>query len=260
MFVLRGARPWTWGYQEYKEKMLGSVLANRTFSSYPLPAGYGFRLDERIVEYPWFLSRLPSGPGKLLDAGSVLNHELIVSHPSIAEKKLFISTLAPEPVAFWKRGINYVYEDLRDTCYRNDYFDWIVSLSTVEHIGLDNTLLYTRDKSKKEDDKTAYCKVLKEFRRILKPSGVLYLSFPFGKYRDHGWFQVFDASMVDNVISVFSPSAVREDCFRYEADGWQLSTRERSKDATCFDINIQKKYDADYAAFSRAIVCLEMVK
>ncbi len=259
-FVLTGKKPWSFGYNAYKEKHLKKVLSGGEFNVSELPPGYGYRIDERIIEYPWLLSRLPSGPGTLLDAGAILNHALIVSQPRLVEKKLFVSTLAPETVAFWKLGISYVYEDLRATCYRDNFFDWIVCLSTLEHIGLDNTLLYTQDNSKKENDINAYQKALIEFHRILKSGGTLYLSFPFGQYKDHGWFQVFDAPMVDNVIDVFSPSAVREDHFRYEADGWHISTREKSKNATCFDINVQKKYDADYAAFSRAVVVLELTK
>jgi SAM-dependent methyltransferase len=260
IFVLKGTKPWAWGYHPYKENAIDCVLKHGEFNSDSLLPGYGFRIDERIIEYPWLLSLLPSGSGKLLDAGSVLNNELIISHPLIADKKLFVSTLAPETVCFWEKGVSYVYEDLRETCYRDNFFDWIICLSTLEHIGFDNSFLYTQDKSRKEKDINAYQTALKEFHRILKPGGMLYLSFPFGKYLDHGWFQVFDASMVDNVIDVFSPSAVKEDHFRYEPDGWHVSTREKSKDATCFDINVKKIYDADYAAFSRAVVCLEMIK
>jgi hypothetical protein len=48
--------------------------------------------------------------------------------------------------------------------------------------------------------------------------------------------------------------------YRYETDGWKVSSRADSKNATYFDINKQKQYDPDYAAASRAVVCLTMVK
>lgn len=260
LFILRGRRPWTLGYDAYKKREIIKVLRKDQFSVESLPRGYGFRLDERIIEYPWILSRLPEGPGRLLDAGSTLNFDFVMSHPSLLRKRMFISTLAPERNCFWKRGISYVYEDLRETCYREDYFDWVVSLSTIEHIGMDNTMLYTKDASKKENAPDAYMLALWEYRRILKPRGVLYLSFPFGRYQNRGWFQVFDGARVDALIRHFSPSSVKEELFRYASEGWKISSREESKEATCFDIHRQKSYDDDYAAFSRAIVCLELIK
>jgi SAM-dependent methyltransferase len=259
-FVLSGKRPWSYGYHAYKQRHLNEIISRGSFNCETLEPGYGFRIDERIIEYPWMLSRLPSGCGKLLDAGSALNFDFILSKKVINEKKLFISTLAPEKNCFWSREISYIFEDLRDSCFKNNYFDWIVSLSTIEHIGLDNTMLYTEDGTKKENAPSSYLSAIREFRRILKPGGVLYLSVPFGKYKNHGWFQVFDGGMIDKLVQTFSPQSMTEKYFRYDKDGWHVSSRERSRDATCFDIHQQKNYDADYAAFSRGIVCLEMIK
>src|SRR4030088_2822748 len=56
--------------------------------------GFGYKLDERLVEYPWLFSRLPDGPGALLDAGSVLNHDFILSHSRLQSKNITIMTLA----------------------------------------------------------------------------------------------------------------------------------------------------------------------
>ena len=43
-----------------------------------LPARYGFRVDERVVEYPWLFSRFFAGEGTLLDAGSTLNFDYLL--------------------------------------------------------------------------------------------------------------------------------------------------------------------------------------
>jgi len=48
------------------------------------------------------------------------------------------------------KGISYIFEDLRESCFRDDYFDIVVSLSTIEHIGLDNTMRYTHEPDKKK--------------------------------------------------------------------------------------------------------------
>ena len=259
-FLLNGQKPWTRGYLVYKRRSILQSLAANPFASAQWPQGYGFRLDERIVEYAWLFSRLPDRSGRLLDAGSILNFDFLIAHPTLQSKQIFISTLAPENQCFWRSGVSYIYEDLRDTCYRDNYFDWIASLSTIEHIGLDNTLLYTHDPAKKEMDAEAYLTALKEYHRILKPGGTLYLSFPFGKHQNYGWFQIFNAVMLDRVIQTFAPRQVRELHFRYDPSGWLPSSRDESSNATYFDIHQQQTYDADYAAASRAIVCLELVK
>jgi len=257
-FVLNGRIPWKAGYVAYRNRYVSSVLRSKKFDESILQSEYGSGLDERAVEYPWFFSRLPEGSGRLLDAGSVLNHKFIILQEVLRVKKVFVSTLSPEPHCYWRYGISYVFEDLRDACFKDGYFDWVVSLSTLEHIGLDNTFLYTDDASKKENLPNSYLNAIKEYRRVLKKGGTLYLSIPFGVHKNHGWFQVFDSAMVDRVVETFSPSSAREFIFRYEGRGWSMSSREACKDAICFDINAEKRYKKGYPSFSEAIACLEL--
>ena len=260
LYPVFGMKPWRLGYVPYKFTAIRRAIAQGVLNDGVLPTGHGFRLDERVVEYPWFFSRLPSSEGNLLDAGSVLNYSFLLSQPALANKRVFISTLAPESDCYWSRAVSYVYEDLRDSCFRDNYFDWVVSLSTIEHIGLDNTMLYTQDETRRENDDDAYLAAVKEFKRVLKPNGTLFLSMPYGQHRNHGWFQIFDAEMVDRIIKAFAPAEYRESHFKYKADGWLVSDREQSSGATYFDIHTQKHYAADFAAASRAVVCLELRK
>jgi SAM-dependent methyltransferase len=260
-YVAGGRKPFATGYGVYKERRLSRVLAAGGFDPLGLPAGYGRRLDERIVEYPWLFSRLPPGPGRLLDAGSALNLNFLLGAPAIRAKRVFILTLAPERRRERMRpSVSYVFGDLRETAFRENWFDWIVCLSTLEHVGMDNARFYTADPTGREADPRAYLAAVAELHRILRPGGTLYVSVPFGRHRDHGWLQVFDDAMVDAVVDVFRPASRGELCFRYERDGWQASSREASRDATYFDYHERRRHDDDYAAAARAVLCLELVK
>ena len=259
-FLAAGNPPWKPGYERHKIRCITTALADPAFDPDYLPPSYGWRLDERIVEYPWLFNRLPTGPGRLLDAGSILNHPYILPHQKLQEKNCFISTLAPEGWSAWNLGVSYVFEDLRETCFRDKYFDFIVCVSTLEHVGMDNSYLYTKDKKKSEKCTSDFIKCLEELRRTLKENGKILLTVPYGIYQDHGWFQVFDQDLLDTAINAFAPTQVREWIYRYLPDGWVRSDRQAAASALYFDIHTAKDYDPDYAAASRAIACLEMTR
>ncbi len=245
-------------YAPHKVSELCRVL-EMPFDGGKLPPGFGHMLDERLVEYPWLFSRLPNGPGELLDAGSVLNHDFILGHERLKGKKITIMTLAPEGHSFWDRGINYVYGDLRHTHFRDDYFDSIVCVSTLEHIGLDNQRFHSGNLDEAEQGGT-YLAAVEEFRRTLKPGGRCYITMPFGKNFRGQWHQVFDGDMVDEMVATFAPSSSKETYFRHLPDvGWQTSSRSAAADAIYFDYEVDKPFPGCPAA-AEAIVCLEMVK
>src|SRR5438876_1105159 len=91
------------GCGSYRQVQLQEHLYKRLPDG-ELPEGWGLWLDERVVEYPWFLSRLPPAPGKLLDAGSVLNYDYVLCHERLNNKTISICTLAPESENYCHRG------------------------------------------------------------------------------------------------------------------------------------------------------------
>jgi SAM-dependent methyltransferase len=257
---MRGTPPHTIGYQFYKRRMIQKYLSPGVFIKAIDLGQYGLHLDERVIEYPWLFSRLPENDGRLLDAGSALNFGYLLSHERLACKQIFISTLSPEVYSYWRRGISYVFEDLRQTCYCENYFDWVACISTIEHIGLDNYMLYTKDQSKLENRKDDYLRVISEMRRVLKPGGKLFLTFPFGKYRNHGWFQIFDADMVEMVRETFAPTHAEESFFKYDTVGWRKAKSLELHDSEFFDVHAKRRLDSDCAAAARGLACLELTK
>lgn len=256
-------KPWSLGYSAYKYDAVADFIKSPSLSEFQgktLPDGHGYRMDERFVEYPWFFSRLRGNEKVLLDAGSVLNHRQILTLHQLAERKLYISTLFPEGRLEILPSPSYIYEDLRDMSFKDGFFDAVCCLSTLEHVGLDNTKLYSPNEADLENDKYSHLKAVSEMHRVLKPGGKLYLTLPYGQYKNHGWFQVFDAEMIQRIIDAFSPAECSATYFRYENDQWNFSNEEACKDGYCFDIHATKQYEPDYLAFARCVVCLELTR
>ena len=113
-----------------------------------------------------------------------------------------------------------------------------------------------------------FLQAIEELKRVLKPGGSLYVTFPFGRYEDHGWFQQFDAALTDRLIEGFGPAQLRENVYRYFAEGWRLSSREQCADCEFFDVQASKYFTADstldfpphYPAGEGAVMCLQLVK
>lgn len=274
-YLQNGRIPWSPGYSLYHTEFITKTLSDETLlecfrCGKSLPPKYGIGIDERCVEYPWLIANLPISEQCILDAGSVLNYDFILNHPIFENKKLQILTLAPESNCFWQKGISYLYDDLRNIPTRNDYYDAIICLSTLEHLGCDNTL-YTQDETYRENSSEDFILAMKELRRVLKVGGSLFLSVPFGIYRHFGSFQQFDRILLSRAVEAFgSASEISENFWRYTNEGWQTATT--ADCAKCEYVEwitkveqYQQKSNSlpvepDLAAAARAVACIRLVK
>ena len=269
-YIQGGRVPWQTGYNEYKEHYIVKQLTDKSvmqsfFDGASLPEKYGMGLDERCVEYPWLFSHFKNIAEKILDAGSVLNFSYLLESEQLKQKNVTIMTLAPEQNCFWNKGVSYHYGDLACTPFKNNCFDKIVCLSTLEHIGMDNRI-YTKDEQSLINAE-AYQTALLELKRILKPGGSIYLSVPYGKHRDYEYFQQFDRGMVEKIVDVFQPKSVISKIYAYSPDGWQVSDLDSSKDMEYseYALSLMRKelpanLDDDGAAAARAVACLLLEK
>ncbi len=273
-YLCRGRLPHTKGYGHYRDRYVRGILGNDELlqvfrAGQELPEDFGRRLDERVVEYPWVLSRLGRyrSKARFLDAGSTLNHEAILQHPAVRPHKWNILTLSPEPKCFWELGVSYLYEDLRCVPFKDEWFDAVTCISVIEHVGMDN-IFFATENVYRENRPRDYLRAVEEMRRVIIPGGWLFLTVPFGQYEDHGWLQQFDSGMLSTLISEFQPQKVNKTFFRYTERGWKLASEEECRDMSYFDVLRNKlsmskesvRFDSDFAAAARGVACIELQK
>jgi SAM-dependent methyltransferase len=270
-YIKNGRKPWSEGYSLYKEDFIRTALQNenviRTYAeNRQLPKEYGKYLDERVIEYPWLFSQL-GNDGRTLDAGSTLNYNYLLAILKKRNKEITISTLEPEPNCLWTERISYIFCDLREIPFRDDWFDEIASISVIEHMGMDNSL-YSSNPQYREKNTLDFLKAISEYKRVTKSGGRVYITVPYGRYIDYGWYQQFDADMVNRLIDQFNPFHVDESYYCYENNGWALCPKEHCKYFEGFDVHktkyfdkdSDKDYDPDLAASSRAVAALILQK
>jgi SAM-dependent methyltransferase len=259
--------PWSPGYGSFKKRFTARVLADpsrlapfRTRAA--LPPGYGVALDERCVEWPWFFARASTSAAQYLDAGATLNHDHVIRQPFWRGKHLTILSLAPEADCFWRQGVSYQFGDLRAMPFRDGWFDEVACLSTLEHVGMDNSF-YSEAPDHRRQDTGDFEQALGELHRVLKPGGRLLLTVPFGKYQNWQFFQQFDADLLERAARVFQ--AVRRDdtFYRYSASGWQGASRDECADCGFSEYMLSRwipnfpprRIDPDRASAARAVAC-----
>lgn len=262
IYEFGGKKQFHKGYVTYKFAYIAkSIREKETMEKFrnseQLPPGFGHTLDERSIEYPWALSKIPAGPCNFLDAGSTLNIKSVLEHPIFANKKVTIINLNPETDSFWynglQKGISYVFGDIRIMPFMDSYFDVVTCISTLEHIGLDNTA-YLNEEKYREANTGDFEKAVVELKRVLKPGGKLLITVPFGKYENFGWFQQFDQNLVQRVLDTFQGQNHKVDYYKYGEQGWDISDA-----ASCRDVQYLRVPELD-SWTARAVACLELTK
>jgi SAM-dependent methyltransferase len=222
----------------------------------PLPPGYGRGYDERVVEYPWLFARLEGD--RVLDAGSVLNHAHIAPAAARATGELTIVTAAPEAHAFTQLGISYVYCDLRDLPFSDGRFDLTASISTLEHVGMDNSRYGAGGRG--DDPATGRRSAVAELERVTAPGGRLLITVPYGVAEDHGWFETLDRAGVEALVEAAAPAEQRVDVFAFGADGWQRSDLDAAAGARYRRAAVEpaRVWAPGRAPAAEAVACLEL--
>lgn len=222
-------------------------------------------IDERAVEYPWVfqrLSQIDRPGGRILDAGSILNHKRILDLWSrCGRSPVSIVTLAFEGSAHVSNDVRYEFGDLRNLPYRDEWFSTTLCISTLEHVGLDNSLYVSGSKTSADPTAEAL-RSMKEMRRVTRPGGTLLLSVPFGRRSDRGWLRVFDADDLDRVVAPSGWNLVQSRFFLATENGWRETSQEHARHAGYNepDERLGLRTASPFVAAAEAVVLVELCR
>jgi SAM-dependent methyltransferase len=226
-----GRKPETSGYNTARWLSIESDITNAKSSG-----RYGYDsagLDERVVEYPWLFDRMTAlhrPNDRVLDAGSVLNHKRILDRwRAVGLVPLSVVTLKYEGVAHPSDDVRYEFADLRALPYRDEWFAQAICVSTIEHVGLDNTIYGAAAERTDPTQETA--RALRELHRVTQHGGTLLLSVPFGARSNRGWFRIFDIDDLKVFTNAPGWSNARLRIFQSTADGWRESSANDARTA-----------------------------
>lgn len=225
-------------------------------------------IDERVVEYAWLFDRmraLDATKGRVLDAGSVLNHPPILAAWRAARRSpVSIVTLGYEGHAEVSNDVRYEFADLRQLPYRDAWFSVTLSLSTLEHVGLDNAIYGDAAGSvaRAGDPSAEAQRAIQELHRVTSPGGTLLVSVPYGRRSDRGWFRILDADDLGRLTIGPGWTSVRVRYFRARREGWRECSAADASDAGYNEPadRAGRRTAPPHVAAAEAVALLEMTR
>ena len=191
---------------------------------------YGENDTERCIEIPWAISCY-KGEKKVLDIGYAnAEGRYLDGLLSLNIPQLYGIDIVRKDV----NEIISIMGDIRKTNLPNNFFDLVFCISTIEHIGWDNSIY---DKKYCENNDLGDLKAVKEIHRITKKRGRIVLTVPYGKFHNYGWFIQYDDRRWDELIRASKCKELREDFFIYKEGGWYNSNKHDLKDVQYKDNN-----------------------
>jgi len=173
-------------------------------------------LDERAVEIAWTLGRYRS-ERRVLDVGYAFAEPvwlagLVAAHPRELTGVDLVAREVP--------GMQTVVADLRELPFGDRSFDVVFCVSTLEHVGADNT----RYGSAAERDPAGPRDALRELRRVTTRGGRILLTVPSGERTGDEWYVKHSADDWRALFRETDLYVYDEEEYARTADGWQAGT------------------------------------
>ena len=148
-------------------------------------------ISERILEHIYVHRMLPAPPCKLLDLGCAESTNSL----EMASLGFDVVGVDLRRLPLTHPKLEMVVANLADLPFPDESFDCVVSLSTIEHVGLG---WYN-----KEEKGTSREQVMEEVYRVLRPGGKLIITVPFGKSGETPVHKVFSHKEFNKLLGQF---------------------------------------------------------
>lgn len=170
--------------------------------------------DERVVEIPWVLSRLRGR--RALEVGYAF-----AEPPYLAAllQAGFDELVGVDLASVDVPGLTAVQADVRELPFESGAFDLVLCVSTLEHVGADNTGYGLAA----EDDGASRLTALREQRRVLAPGGRLLITVPCGEPGDYGWFRQDDVGGWTRLFARAGFFVEEQEAYELTDAGWRTA-------------------------------------
>lgn len=170
--------------------------------------------DERVVEIPWVLARLQGD--RALEVGyAFAEPPYLAALLAAGFDDLTGVDLADATVP----GMTTVRADVRELPFDRGSFDLVLCVSTLEHVGADNTAYGLEAETDAHSRSTA----LRELRRVLGPDGRLLITVPCGEPGDYGWFRQEDVRGWTQLFTKAGFFIEEQEVYELTTEGWRSS-------------------------------------
>jgi SAM-dependent methyltransferase len=194
----------------------------------------GYGMHSRSIEHGWCLEQITKD-SKILEVGcttSYFSHEL-----AARTKRLYGLDVRPCPSK--PPLMVFSQQDIRKTEYPENFFDIIILVSTLEHIGLGGYGDYQQQNGDIE--------AVAQLRRILIPGGKILITVPFsGSFTVCGITRIYDEDRIKKICESFK--VIKNDYFIHQKKNWVKVTKSVAQTSSAPKLG---KY---------AMICLELSK
>ena len=171
--------------------------------------------SERSVEIPWVLAQY-RGESRVLEVGYANAEDRYIHALEALDLPFLVGLDLACDATDRSSAFARVQGDVRAAVFAQESFDLILMISTIEHIGRDNSIYgLDGDRPGNRPDIDA----IGRLAGWLAPQGRLLLSVPFGRFEDHGWLINYDAAHLESLIDASGLEVVSKIFYEYRG-GW----------------------------------------